>query len=157
MQDVPLEKFPINDLNPTERQIIKFVYRWVNQMLPNTKDIAKNLNLPHSTVSSTLKRMKGTEKKKYIFAWEPYHGVALTEEGKIIAEHIENHHHIMEIFLHKSLELDEIRSHKESELLGISVSCELTKTISDYYNITKDSLGKFCICPDDKEKECVFK
>lgn len=157
MTEFPLEKYPFNDLNPTERQIIKFVYRWNKQMLPNTGDIAKQLNLPQSTVSSTLKRMKGTDKKKGIFEWEPHHGVALSMAGKKIAEHIENHHHILEIFLHKSLELNEDQAHKESELLGISVSCDLTQIISNYYKISMDSLGEYCICPDDKEQECVFK
>ena len=46
--------FSITNLNPTERQIIKFVFRWNKSMLPNTSDIATELNLPPSTVSSTL-------------------------------------------------------------------------------------------------------
>ena len=157
MNDTPFEKYPITDLNPTEREIIKFVYRWKKNYLPNSRDIAENLRLPQSTVSSTLKRMKDSKKKKNIFEWEPHHGVELTEEGQIIAEHIENHHHIMEIFLHKALELDEHQAHKESESLGISVSCDLTKIISNYYKLTLESLGESCICPDDKEQECVFK
>lgn len=157
MSTESLENFPINELNPTERQIIKFVYRWNKQMLPNTGDIAKQLNLPQSTVTSTLKRMKGTDKKKDIFTYEPHHGVSLTEYGKMVAVHIENHHHIMEIFLHKSLELDENQAHRESELLGLSVSCNLTNTISAYYNLSKDSLSKFCICPDHKQQECILK
>lgn len=156
MSDSLTETFPLNELNSTERQIIKFVYRWDKQMPPNTRDIADHLNFPQSTVSSTLQRMKKSDKKD-IFDWEPHHGIALTETGRNVAEHLENHHHIMEIFLHNSLELDEVRSHQESEILGLSVSCNLTKIISDYYNITKDSLGQSCICPDDKEKECVFK
>ena len=150
-------EFKLTDLNTTERHIIKFVYHWKKQMPPNTRDISKGLNLPQSTISSTLKRMKdGNKQKKDIFQYEPHHGVALTEEfGKEIAEHIEHHHHIMEIYLHKSLGLDEISSHQESELLGLSVSCNLTNIISEKYNINKEKLGQFCICPE--EKECVLK
>lgn len=151
-------EFDITDLNPTERHIIKFVYHWDKQMPPNTRDISEGLNLPQSTVSSTLKRMKDTKKdKKDIFQYEPHHGVALTDEGKQIAEHIEHHHHIMEIYLHESLGLDEINSHQESELLGISVSCNLTNIILKKYKLSKDSLGQFCICPDEKGTECVLK
>ena len=151
------DDFKITELNPTERQIIKFVYHWEKQMPPNTKDISKRLNFPQSTVSSTLKRMKETkQQKREIFQYEPHHGVALTEFGKKIAEHIEHHHHIMEIYLHKSLGLNEMVSHRESELLGISVSCNLTNIISEKYNITKDTLGQFCICPEDGN-ECVLK
>ena len=152
------EKFNINDLNPTERHIIKFVYHWNKQMPPNTRDISKGLYLPQSTVSSTLKRMKdGNKQKKDIFQYEPHHGVALTGFGKEIAEHIEHHHHIMEIYLHKSLDLDEISSHEESELLGLSVSCNLTNLILKKYKLSKESLGQFCICPDEVGNECVLK
>ena len=123
MHENPNKKYPINDLNPTERQIIKFVYRWNKQMLPNTRDIANQLNLPQSTVSSTLKRMKESKDKHNIFEWEPHHGVALTSDGEGTAVHIENHHHILELFLHRSLDLDEHTAHQESELLGIAMSC----------------------------------
>ncbi len=150
-----MKNFPINDLNPTERQIIKFVYRWKEPIPPNTRDIADQLNVPQSTVTSTLKRMKDSQNKNKIFAWEPHHGVALTEKGKGTAEHIENHHHILEFFLHKSLNLDGNIAHQESDLLGVSVSCNLTERIFEKYKISFDDIGKFCICPD--ETECVFK
>ena len=63
----------------------------------------------------------------------------------------------MEIYLHKSLDLDEISSHEESELLGLSVSCNLTNLILKKYKLSKESLGQFCICPDEVGNECVLK
>lgn len=152
-----LETDSLIALNPTERQIIKFVYRWNGEDPPVTKIISEKLNIPHSTISSTLQRMQKDSKKSDLFDWKPHTPVALTQSGRNLAEHIEHHHHIMEIFLHKSLDLDENQSHQESELLGLSVSCNLAKTISAHFNLTKSTLGQFCICPDDKEQECVFK
>lgn len=148
-----MKNFPITDLNPTERHIIKFVYRWKEPLPPNTRDIADQLKLPQSTVTSTLKRMKDSQTKNEIFAWEPHHGVALTDIGKKTAEHIEHHHHMLEFFLHESLDIDEKMAHQESELLGVSVSCNLTEQIFKKFPI--NDMGKSCICPD--EEECVFK
>lgn len=156
MHENPDRKYPINDLNPTERQIIKFVYRWNKQIPPNTRDIANQLNLPQSTVTSTLKRMKDSKGKNNIFDWEPHHGVALTSDGEGTAAHIENHHHILELFLHRSLDIDENMAHQESELLGIAMSCNLTEKIYEKYNLTIDDMAKSCICPDDDEEGCVF-
>ncbi|MFW9930042.1 MAG: hypothetical protein ACFFD1_11675 [Candidatus Thorarchaeota archaeon] len=164
--------FSIADLNPTERLIIKFVSRWKRSILPNTRDIATELNLPQSTVSSSLKRMKETKandkltkksstKKKNsdmskLFEWEPHHGVALTAFGKKIAEHIEHHHHVMEIYLHKSLGLEKVQAHHESELLSLSLSCNLSNIIAEKFNLDIDSLSKLCICPEDHEKGCIL-
>ena len=164
--------FNIMELNPTERHIIKFVSRWDKAILPNTSDIAMELNLPLSTVSSTLKRMKDTasiknDSKKIsprkrssdiakFFAWEPHHGVVLTEFGKKVAEHIEHHHHVMELYLHSTLGIDNQLAHEESELLSISLSCKLKNIIMDKFNFDLDTWNKKCICPDDLEKGCIL-
>ena len=148
----------LTELNSTERQIVKFVYHWDKEIPPNTNDIYKGLKIKQSTISSTLKRMKESKKlKKDIFNYKPHHDVTLTAYGKRIAEHLEHHHHIMEIYLHQSLGLDELVSHQESELLGLSVSCNLTNIISEKFNITKEKLGQYCICPEEKTSECVLK
>ena len=164
--------FSITNLNPTERQIIKFVFRWNKSMLPNTSDIATELNLPPSTVSSTLKRMKETgisnkgSKKSSprrrnsdiakLIEWEPHHGVVLTDFGKKVAEHIEHHHHVMELYLHESLGIDFEEAHQESELLGIVLSCKLKNIFMEKYNFNISTWDKKCICPDDAAKGCVL-
>ena len=164
--------FSITNLNPTERQIIKFVFRWNKSMLPNTSDIATELNLPPSTVSSTLKRMKETgisnkgSKKSSprrrnsdiakLIEWEPHHGVVLTDFGKKVAEHIEHHHLVMVLFFQESLGIDFEEAHQESELLGIVLSCKLKNIIMEKYNFNISTWDKKCICPDDAAKGCVL-
>jgi Mn-dependent DtxR family transcriptional regulator len=161
-------QLPLSVFNSTELQIIRFVFRWIKPIPPNTSDIANGLRFPASTVVSTLSRMKNASQRpknseldqrnlastarirpreiSMIFDWEPHRAVQLTEFGLKVAEHLEQHHHVLEYFLHQTLPLSKEQAHNESDILGTAMTCTLTMIISEKFRI--DSWKEACICPE---------
>ena len=147
--------FDLNQLNKNEMQIIKFVLKWNKPIAPNASDVSKGLDLPASTVLSTLKRMKQADEKNkrrakeiaLIFDWAPRHSITLTKFGQDIAKHIDLHHHIFELFLAEQLSIPKQEAHKESELMEINISCKLTDRIINKLNLIQ--WEKLCICPEE--------
>jgi DtxR family Mn-dependent transcriptional regulator len=145
-------------LSTTEKILILAINRWNKDFAPNASDLAKEVNIPASTVTTSLKRMKDTvenskgKRKKssmlsLIFDWEPHHSITLTSFGKNVAEHIEKHHHILELFLFEDLKLSKTDAHNESEILGTMISCNITKAMNK--KLKKEFTRNTCICPEE--------
>ena len=92
--------------------------------------------------------------KRKIFQWFPRHSIKITEFGKSLAIHIDQHHHIFELFLHNFLELSKEEAHEESSEIGSSISCKVTQAITKKLGIK--SWIKDCICPETSHV-CSYK
>ena len=75
--------------------------------------------------------------------------VELTELGQSNAEHITNHHFILERFLKDSLEVSNEFAHQEALKLSNVISCELIDKICEKYNYKTDDLN-FSFCEQRK-------
>lgn len=135
----------IDVLNPTERKLLIFLYRWNDTLPPNAGDVKQALSLPASTVSSTLRRLKEKTVEEPLIYWEPRHSIQLTEHGQRTALHLDRHHHVLEFFLHHSLGMKVDEAHEEAEMLGLGTSCRLVQLIIDKHNI--DEWQNYCVCP----------
>ncbi|MFO8017951.1 MAG: metal-dependent transcriptional regulator [Promethearchaeia archaeon] len=93
-------------------------------------DLARDLNLVHSTVGSCIKRL---EKKNYV-NYEAYHNVELTKKGEEFAKELIRHRQLIEILLYNELELNAEEAHRESEKLNLLFSCNLINKICEKYN-----------------------
>ncbi len=85
----------------------------------------KHLNVKHSTLNWQLDSLQ----KKKLIEWEKYGPVSLTTEGKRIAEHHLRHAAILEVFLMRTLSVDQKFAHEESMTIGPLISCKLMKKI----------------------------
>ena len=96
---------------------------------------------------TALKRITSSDHvKSNILQWEPRHSIIITDLGKRVAEHIEQHHHVFELLLHDFLGLTKEEAHHESSEIGSSISCMVTKAIIKKLKI--ESWEKKCICPE---------
>ncbi|MHA1372323.1 MAG: metal-dependent transcriptional regulator [Promethearchaeota archaeon] len=103
-------------------------------------ELKKDLGAKHSTINSVIRRMEG----KGLLKWQPYGRVNLTPKGVEILNHIEMHHHLIEIFLVDCLNLTPDDARLESLRLAPNFSCELIKRICEKY-------GQPRRCPSNKE------
>lgn len=138
----------LQQLTSTERAIISYVHSWNKEYPPNASDVKKGLNMPQSTVSTALKRMVASPyAKNKIFDWSPRHSITITVFGTKIAQHISQHHHIFELFLHKELHLTKEEAHLESENIGNNISCKITSALVK--KMEKMPWSKNCVCPEN--------
>lgn len=93
-------------------------------------DLAKELNLAHSTTGSCIKRL---EEKNYV-NYEAYHEVELTKKGKDLAMELIRHRQLIEILFYNELELEPDEAHRESEKLNLLFSCNLINKICEKYS-----------------------
>ena len=84
-------------------------------------DINKYLKFPHSTLNSLIKRLT----KKSILKWEAHQFVELESEGKIVAEHLMQHHVILDHFFISILKIDPKNAHEESLRVASMISCDI--------------------------------
>ncbi|MHA2430558.1 MAG: metal-dependent transcriptional regulator [Promethearchaeota archaeon] len=92
--------------------------------------IAKNLNLPHSTLGSCIVRLQNGDLVKY----KAYKEVILTEKGRELARELIRHAQLIELFLHKSLGLSIEEAHEESEKINFLFTCETVNRICEKFN-----------------------
>jgi DtxR family Mn-dependent transcriptional regulator len=115
-------------------QILKIIYRiegWV-RLKEIQKEIKANkgVEIALSTINSCLERL---EREGYIY-WERYSHVELTHNGENIAKELLRHAQLLELLLHKELELSVDKAHEESEKLNLIFSCETINKICEKYN-----------------------
>ena len=111
--------------------VIKFLFR--NSVPLKVGKLARELNIPHSTLGSCITRLKTKELVKY----EAYHEVELTSKGKDLAIELNRHARLLEIFLHNELGLKPELAHRESENLNLLFSCETINKICKKYEHPK--------------------
>jgi DtxR family Mn-dependent transcriptional regulator len=83
--------------------------------------IAKKLSVSNAAVTDMLRKLSG---EGYIL-YEPYKGIALTNEGKNYARNIVRRHRIWEVFLNKIVGMPWDKVHEEANRLEHSSSDDL--------------------------------
>lgn len=109
-------------------KILKIIFRTTH--LLTVRSIASSLNIPHSTTGSSIKRMEG---EGYI-SYERRGAVNLTEKGTDLAKELIRHSQLIELLLHKSLDLPIEKAHEESEKVNFLFSCETINKICEKYS-----------------------
>jgi len=98
-----------------------------------TKDLATELDISHSSVTSMLKSLADDGLVDY----EPYRGARLTDEGTNSALAVVRNHRLIEIFLVKTLDFDWDEVHEEAERLEHAVSDKLAHRIDEFLGYPK--------------------
>ena len=93
-----------------------------------TKQLADELDISHSSVTSMLKTLG----RDGLVDYEPYKGARLTDEGVHSALKVIRNHRLIEIFLVKTLDFDWDEVHDEAERLEHSMSDKLADRIDEF-------------------------
>jgi Mn-dependent DtxR family transcriptional regulator len=88
-------------------------------------DIKKYLKFPHSTLNSLIKRLS----KKEMLRWEAHQFVELQSEGRVVAEHLMQHHVILDHFFISALKIDPRDAHEEALRVASLISCKVIDTM----------------------------
>jgi DtxR family transcriptional regulator, Mn-dependent transcriptional regulator len=104
----------------------KAIYTLQQRGEVTTNGLAERLRVTPGSVSAMLKRLDGLG----LVAHTPYRGVALTEEGELLALEIIRHHRLLELYLAESLGVPWDRVHDEAEVLEHHISEELEALIA---------------------------
>jgi len=92
-----------------------------------TTALAERLGLSAGSVSAMLKKLAELE----LVQRAPYHGVALTAEGRRLALEVLRHHRLIELFLAEHLGMPWDRVHEEAEVLEHWLSEDLESMIAE--------------------------
>ena len=124
-------------MSELDLKVLKVLYRAKDTA--TVRDIATKLHIPHSTTGSSIKRLESEGKITY----ERRGTVNLTEKGIDLAKELLRHTKLIEILLHKSLDLPIEKAHEESEKVNFLFSCETINKICVKYSHPKE-----CPCGD---------
>ncbi len=131
----------INTRLVKEKENLVLDYLFYNKKPIRAGDLKSILKFKHSTLNSILKRLE----EQKLLVWEKYKEIQLTEKGKESAEHVSNHHFIIERFLKESLNCSDEFAHGEALHLAGTFSCELIEEICKKLDISHNDLHlKFC-------------
>ena len=104
----------------------------------STTAIAERLGVSAASASAMVKRLDGLGLVRH----EPYRGVRLTPKGVRVAQHLQRHHRLLELYLAEELGMSWDRVHKEAEVLEHVLSEELEALIAEKLgNPTHDPHG----------------
>jgi DtxR family transcriptional regulator, Mn-dependent transcriptional regulator len=92
----------------------------------STNALAARLEVTPAAVSGMLHKLTALGLVEH----EPYHGVRLTERGRLVALEVIRHHRLLELFLVESLGMGWDEVHAEAEVLEHVLSEELEELIS---------------------------
>lgn len=119
-------------------RVLKKIYRSSNAL--KVGGVAKKLDIPHSTVGSSVKRL---EENGFVI-YERYKPVILSKKGKEIAAELTRHARLLELLLHYELGLNPIDAHNESEKFHLLFSCNTINRICEKYSHPKE-----CPCGEE--------
>jgi DtxR family transcriptional regulator, Mn-dependent transcriptional regulator len=104
----------------------------------STSAIADRLGVSPASVTSMIKRLSD----QGFVTYQRYQGVALTEQGEVLALEVIRHHRLLEAYLHKSLGVPWDKVHAEAEVLEHFISEDLEDRIAGILgNPTHDPHG----------------
>jgi DtxR family Mn-dependent transcriptional regulator len=92
----------------------------------STNALAARLDITPAAVSGMLRKLDALGLVEH----EPYHGVRLTERGRLVALEVIRHHRLLELFLVESLGMGWDEVHAEAEVLEHVLSEELEELIA---------------------------
>lgn len=115
---------------PSVENYLKAIYHLQGQgdERVKTKELASELDVSHSSVTSMLKSLS----RDGLVDYEPYKGAVLTEDGVHAALKVIRNHRLIEIFLVKTLDFDWDEVHDEAERLEHAMSDKLADRIDDF-------------------------
>jgi DtxR family transcriptional regulator, Mn-dependent transcriptional regulator len=123
---VPAKSSP--EFSPTAEDYAKAIYSLTRGDSPaSTTDLAARLGVSAGSVSMTVKRMDGAGLVEHL----PYRGVRLTAEGEQLALGVLRRHRLLELFLHRSLDIPWEDVHRFAETLEHAASDELIEIIAE--------------------------
>jgi DtxR family Mn-dependent transcriptional regulator len=103
-----------------------------------TNALAERLGVSAASASGMIKKLDGLR----LVTHEPYRGVRLTEQGRLVALEVLRHHRLLELYLAESLGVSWDRVHDEAEVLEHVLSEELEDLIAAKLgNPTRDPHG----------------
>ncbi len=115
------------EANTLEYKILLQFSRNINALRPG--DLARQLEIRHSTINSALKRMESQQFLK----WNHYGVIELLDKGKDAIKHVDVHLHLIATFLMETLQYLPKEAHEESLRLAPHFSCAMIKRICDKY------------------------
>lgn len=104
-------------LGDKDKQVIIFIYEAGTHQKPG--DIAKRLELPHSTINSVIKRLVS----RGLAHWKEYAFVELTPLAKKMAAHHLKHHIVIHHYFEHMLDLTNEEAHLEGLRIAGVISC----------------------------------
>jgi DtxR family Mn-dependent transcriptional regulator len=126
-------------LTQRENQVLEYLFYHKQAIRPG--DLKKDVKLKHTTLNSILGRLE----TKGIIEWEKYGPVSLTQGGREQAEHLTNHHLIIEKYLKETLHISNKEAHLEALELAGNVSCLLIEAICTNLSISHEEFHpSFC-------------
>jgi DtxR family transcriptional regulator, Mn-dependent transcriptional regulator len=121
----PLEEH--NPLTAAVEDYLKAIYMLQGTgEVASTNALAARLDVTPAAVSGMLRKLAGLGLVEH----EPYHGVRLTERGRLVALEVIRHHRLLELFLVESLGMGWDEVHAEAEVLEHVLSEELEELIA---------------------------
>lgn len=93
-----------------------------------TKEVADHLEISLPSVTSMLKSLA----REGLVDYQRYHGVTLTEAGRLLALSVIRKHRLIELFLVDTLDYTWDEVHNEAERLEHAISDELAQRIERY-------------------------
>jgi len=92
----------------------------------STNQLAERLGVRAASVSGMLKRLAALD----LIVHERYHGVRLTDKGRLVALEVIRHHRLLELFLVESLGMSWDQVHAEADILEHHLSEQLEELIA---------------------------
>jgi DtxR family transcriptional regulator, Mn-dependent transcriptional regulator len=123
--NIPLDKQP--PLTAAVEDYVKAIYMLEGSgEAASTNALAVRLDVTPSAISGMLRKLAALGLVEH----EPYHGVRLTERGRLVALEVVRHHRLLELFLVESLGMGWDEVHAEAEVLEHVLSDELEELIA---------------------------
>ena len=125
-------------------RVLKALYRYKTLKVGT---IAKELDVPHSTIGSCIKRL---ENKEYVI-YHRYKPVLLSHKGEELAIELTRHARLLEMLLINELEMNAEDAHIECEKFNLLFSCDIINKICERYDHPKE-----CPCGEEilSSSEC---
>jgi DtxR family transcriptional regulator, Mn-dependent transcriptional regulator len=123
--NIPLDRQP--PLTAAVEDYVKAIYMLEGSgEAASTNALAVRLDVTPSAISGMLRKLAALGLVEH----EPYHGVRLTERGRLVALEVIRHHRLLELFLVESLGMGWDEVHAEAEVLEHVLSDELEELIA---------------------------
>lgn len=114
-------------LTASHEDYLKAIYSLRTQGLKvNNSALAHHMEVSPASTTNMVKRLADLE----LVAYEPYQEIILTEAGERVALEVLRHHRLLELYLHKKLNLSWDQVHAEAERLEHHISEALEDAIA---------------------------
>lgn len=118
---------PSKSLTPAHEDYLKAIYMLQAQGVKvHNSALANYLDVSPASTTNMVKRLADLD----LVAYEPYQSIALTEAGERVALAVLRHHRLIELYLHKKLNLSWDQVHEEAERLEHVMSDVLEDAIA---------------------------